>query len=120
MNVAEIKSLLASVTVDQVMSVYSGKANRCYCGCAGNHRYASKHIDAAAKDRGYAIGKEEVNDRQVKKALGIVQANFALEEGCPEASLPYNLQGEDGASFVTHFTAVVGERSYTVYLLPNA
>lgn len=102
------------------MSVYSGKAGKCYCGCSGNHRYASKHVEAAGKDRGYAIGKEEVNDRQVKKVLGIVQANFQLEEGCPEGSRPYNVQGEDGTSFVTHFTAEVGERSYTVYLLPKA
>ena len=121
MNANEVKSLLASVTLDQVMSVYSGKAGRCYCGCSGSHRYASKHREIAGKDRGYGVKDDEVNDRQVRRVLRIVKESFSYD---PEArrpgDQPYNVQGYDGTSFVTHFTAEVGNRSYTVYLLPKA
>ena len=114
MNVNE---LLASVTVDQVMSVYSGKAGRCYCGCSGKHSYASKHVAIASKDRGYAVDADEVSDRQVKKVLGIVKANFDASD-----AQMYHVQDAGqagtGKGSVTHFTAVVGKRSYTVYLLP--
>ncbi len=118
MNVNE---LLAKVTIEQVMSVYSGKAGRCYCGCSGNHRYASKHVAAASKDRGYAVDADEVNDRQVKRVLGIVKEHFAYDpETCAKGNEPFSIQEGAGKGFVTHFTAVVGERSYTVYLLPDA
>ena len=65
---------LATMTTDQVMSVYSGKPNRCCCGCSGNHRYNSKHVAAAGKDRGYSIDADEVNDVQVKKVLNLVKS----------------------------------------------
>ena len=117
MNANDVKKLLAAVTLDKVMSVYSGKAGKCYCGCSGNHRYASAHLAVAGLDRGYPIEGDEVNDRQVKKVLKIVQERFEVAEGTPKGSLPYNLEAESG--FVTHFTAEVDGRSYTVYLLPT-
>jgi hypothetical protein len=121
MNAADVKALLAAVTLDQVMSVYSGKVGRCYCGCSGNHRYASKHREAASKDRGYPVFMDEVNDRQVKKIFKIVKENFAYDhETCKEGMQPYNIQGEDEDRFVTHFTAEVEGRSYTIYLLPKS
>jgi hypothetical protein len=55
MNATQIAALLASITVDQVMSAYEGKAGKCYCGCSGDHVYASAHREVAGKDRGYAI-----------------------------------------------------------------
>lgn len=119
MTADEAKALLANLTLDQVMSAYSGKAGKCCCGCAGIHRYASAHREIAGKDRGYPISDDEVNDRQVKRVLKIVKENFSYDhETCREGCQPYNVQGEDGANFVTHFTAEVGDRSYTVYLLP--
>jgi hypothetical protein len=118
MNANEVVALLASVTVDQVMSVYSGKAGKCYCGCSGNHRYASAHREAAGKDRGYAISDDEVSDREVKRVLNIVKKNFTISPDVRPGCEPYNVEG-DGNGFVTHFTAEVGSRSYTVYMLPR-
>jgi len=109
-----VNKLLQSLTISSVMSVYSGKVGKCYCGCSGTHRYNSAHIETAGKDRGYQIDTDEVNDRQVAKVLKVVQANFnevLAEDMC-------HLQDRPGGS-VTHFTAKVGERSYTVYLVPS-
>jgi hypothetical protein len=123
MNADAVKSLLESVTLDQVMSVYSGKKGKCYCGCSGNHRYASAHREIAGQNRGYPISDDEVNDRQVKRVLGIVKANFTVPEDCPEGCEPYHVQetpsSRPGKGSVSHFTAEVGDRSYTVYLLPK-
>jgi hypothetical protein len=121
MNTDEVKSLLAAVTLDQVMRVYSGKIGKCYCGCSGNYWCASAHREVAGKDRGYPISDDEINDRMVKRVLKIVKENFSYDrETCREGMEPYNLQGEAGNKFVTHFTAEVGNRSYTVYLLPKS
>ncbi len=120
MNANDVKAFLATVTLSQVMSVYSGKKGKCYCGCSGNHRYASAHREAATKDRGYAISDDEVNDRQIKRVFNIVKENFTVPEDVSEGCEPYNVQGEAWKGFVTHFTAEVGERSYTIYLVPKA
>ncbi len=117
MNANDVAALLATVTVAQVMSVYSGKKGRCYCGCSGNHRYASAHREAASKDRGYDVGDDEVSDREVKRVLNIVKKNFSVPEDVTPGNEPYH-DGEDG--FVSHFTAEVGERSYTIYMLPKS
>ncbi len=55
-----------TLTLDNVASVYSGKLNRCCCGCSGKHTYASALRDEASKSRGYELRDEEVNDRTVK------------------------------------------------------
>jgi len=64
------------ITVDQVVSVYSGKANKCACGCSGTYRYASAYRDQGIQLRGYAIDADEVNDRQVAKVVGLLNANI--------------------------------------------
>lgn len=125
MNATEVAKLLESVTPAQVMSAYEGRAGKCYCGCAGNHRYASKHREVAGVNRGYAISDDEVNDRQVKKVLRIVKENFSYDhETCREGDQPFHIQeasdpARPGKGFVTHFTAEVGARSYTIYLTPK-
>ncbi len=119
MNANEVLALLATTTIDQVMSVYSGKAGKCYCGCSGNHRYARAHREAAGKDRGYAVSDDEVNDTQVKKVFNLVKASFSIPENVRPGNEPFSIQEEAGKAFVTHFTVEVGSRSYTVYLLPR-
>lgn len=49
-----------------IVSVYSGIAGRCCCGCAGKHRYASEHREYSSKYRGYSVTDEDVSDRSVK------------------------------------------------------
>lgn len=119
MNANDVLALLATTTLDQVMSVYSGKAGKCYCGCSGNHRYAKAHQEVAGKDRGYAISDDEVNDTQVKKVFNLVKKNFTIEENCRKGNEPYSIQEEAGKGFVSHFSVVLGTRSYTIYLAPR-
>lgn len=59
-------------TIEQVMSVYSGKDNCCCCGCAGKHYYASEHMKAASRRRGYAVDESEVSDKMVTKVFNMV------------------------------------------------
>jgi hypothetical protein len=82
-----------------VVSVYSGKAGKCMCGCSGKHTYASAHREWASKNRGYAIDDDEVSDRTVK-----IIFNKLLKIGPPNAL-------DDGRIIF----AENGERTYTVY-----
>jgi hypothetical protein len=54
------------VNLENVSSVYSGKRNRCCCGCAGKHTYSSVHQEWSGENRGYSVSNDEVNDRTVK------------------------------------------------------
>jgi hypothetical protein len=65
------------IALKDVASVYVGRAGRCCCGCSGRHRYAVAHRKASSKRRGYAVDNDEINDRQVKKVVGILEANPA-------------------------------------------
>jgi hypothetical protein len=93
------------IKISDVASVYSGKAGACCCGCKGNHRYASKHREFAAKYRGYPISDDEVNDRQVAKVVGILNAS-------DDAAL---LDNDDNMVAVE-----IGNRMYVAYLVPAA
>ena len=97
------------------MSAYEGRAGKCYCGCSGEYFYNSKHVEAAGKDRGYNVDPEDVDDERLEDVLEHVKANFDAED-----EYSYNVQEEAGQGFVTHFTAVDGGYSYTIYLLPKA
>ncbi len=94
---------LKDLTIGDVMSVYSGTPG-CACGCRGNHRYASKHVKIASKNRGYAIRPEEISDRSVAIILGKVKRNAD--------KLEYP-QHED------FFSVTLGNRSLIVYPLPS-
>lgn len=71
---------LQAFTTDDVISVYSGKPG-CSCGCRGTYRYASAAVadGTATQHVGYAVGADAVNDRQVKKVLGLVQRAAAAQ-----------------------------------------
>ena len=66
---------LQSIQPSQVVSVYAGLADKCCCGCSGEHVYASAHRDLASKNRGYEVGPGEVDDLQVVAILRLIQAN---------------------------------------------
>jgi hypothetical protein len=93
---------LCTLTPADVMSVYSGKAGRCCCGCAGKHRYSSVHRAVGSTNRGYKVEDKEVNDAQVRRVLGIVQKNAGL-----------------ATAGGNHFAVVLGERLYVVYPLAS-
>lgn len=66
---------LNALTVADVMMVYSGKAGGCWCGCRGSYRYRAATQALGTKRRGYAVGADEVNERQVAKILRLMKAN---------------------------------------------
>lgn len=67
MTLAEFNALSALLEDNRsIVSVYSGRPG-CMCGCNGNYRYNSEHVDLGAKRRGYPVDKEDVNDGQVTR-----------------------------------------------------
>jgi len=89
----------ALIDVQKVSSVYIGKDGACCCGCAGKHYYASHHVKAASKNRGYLVGSDEVSDLMVKKVVGILNAAAEVEMN----------RG--------HVSTVVGTRVYIAYFV---
>jgi hypothetical protein len=103
MNTADIKA-------SDVMSVYSGKAGSCCCGCSGKH--ATAYRVSAGDDRGYAVGEEECSDRTV--SLILRKLKFALDSGLKHNVCP----GHEGG-FVSHVSVEVGNRLYVAYMAPG-
>jgi len=65
------------IKVEDVTSVYSGREpNGCWCGCTGTYYYPTRVKDEGKKLRGYEIDPDEVNDRMVRKVVGIINANL--------------------------------------------
>lgn len=60
-----------------VKSVYSGKLDRCCCGCAGKYSYASTYRDQVSKERGYEVCDDEVSDRSVSLVVNKMNKLFA-------------------------------------------
>lgn len=89
-----------NITTDQVSSVYSGRANHCACGCAGIHRYNSKHIEQVNKNRKYPIKPDQVNDKQITRVLNAIKKHADKID-----------TNEDEI-----VSATVGNRMYIVYL----
>lgn len=77
----------ADVTFDEVKSVYSGRADRCCCGCSGIHSKANG--DAAAKR------KVKITFNLLKREIGNVVTNdnsgmcFTLERGVNRLHVVY-------------------------------
>ncbi len=87
---------LQNVTPSQVAKVYTGKAGRCCCGCAGRYFYAADQA-AEAEQRGGTV-----NPAQVTRVLRLLQAETATEV-------------EDGLSEVL-LSCTVGSRLYVAFL----
>ena len=90
-------------TIDQVTSVYSGKRNRCCCGCSGKHTYSKQHQSWAGKNRGYTVDDEETNDRVVK--MMVTKVDKFVRSGVAE-----HITMSD-----SHFGVDVDNRTYVVY-----
>jgi hypothetical protein len=99
---------LQDLTPANVLSVYSGRARACCCGCSGHHTYSSTHWRVASEDRGYPVTPEEVNDSVVTSVLRTVQSH--------ESAVVIT---EPTAGFVGNVSVDVGARVYMVYLVPG-
>lgn len=64
-----------------VYKVYSGKAGRCMCGCAGKYSYTAK--GAVEHSPGYDVSNA-VNERSVKIIAGKVMRdpNVQIDDDC--------------------------------------
>ena len=97
-RIALTAAAIKALTIADVKEVYSGKNNACCCGCKGSYRANSAHKALADKTRGYEL--DNVNDRQVRKVLSLVQANAIDAEWLSDTQITY----------------VDGERLYMVML----
>ena len=91
------------INIDDIISVYSGKVNKCCCGCSGKHTYKKSTQDIASKDRGYTVRDEECNDKTVKLII--------------------NKMNKDPNTFLelySHFSLETKRRLYIAYLNPNS
>ena len=62
--------------IENVYKVYSGKAGRCMCGCAGNYAYTAE--GAVKHNPGY---EPNVNERSVKIIAGkVLRSSNKVEE----------------------------------------
>jgi hypothetical protein len=68
------------VKVENIMKVYSGRKGKCACGCSGTYRYASVHREMGAIYTGREIDDEDVNDKQVRKVVNIINKNLENAE----------------------------------------
>lgn len=87
---------LATLTVADVQSAYSGRPG-CCCGCVGTHYFTEAHR-AVAEQR-----CAKVNDREVKRILRIVQASPKTEHGGCYYSLA--VPGKPGRVYIVYPTA---------------
>lgn len=99
---------LDSLTVVQVAQVYSGKPG-CACGCNGNYRVNSAYVAQVAKNKGYAVDAEDVNDAQVTRVLNKLKA--ASRNDDPRVS---SWMADDNDEW---FSAEIDGRVYTVYTI---
>lgn len=90
---------MVDFALENIVSVYSGKAGKCCCGCAGKHTYASKHVEHASDRRGYEVRDEEVSDRQVTRVFNKIKALGANNEG------GYVWAENDGRLYVAYLTS---------------
>ena len=65
-----------SVNISGITKVYSGKAGRCMCGCAGKYSYTAH--GAAEDGPGYDVS-DSVNERSVKLIAGKVLRNSNVD-----------------------------------------
>ncbi len=97
------------IDLTKVASVYSGKAGKCCCGCAGKHTVASEHRDWVGKDRGYEVSDDEINDRTVKLIVNKIEAALNGEVEAEDIDTDKTTHGQ-------YFSATVGNRLYIAYL----
>ncbi len=72
----KVKNL--KIRLNRVMQVYSGRPG-CMCGCLGNYRVAKEHLVAANITRGYDHDPSDVNDRQVRRVVKILEAQAGVD-----------------------------------------
>ena len=81
--------------VNDVYKVYSGKAGKCMCGCAGKYSYTAN--GAVENSPGYDVS-DKVNERSVK-----IIANKVLRSSNKVVEDNYVFVEQDGRILVAYF-----------------
>lgn len=84
-----------------ISCVYTGKPDKCMCGCSGKYAYTSLNANYSSKNRGYAVDAEDINDKRVERVINKMSKSPAL---CSNIK-----------NYI--FTKVIGQTQYTVYLI---
>ena len=82
-------AFIESLTPADVVSVYSGVAGACCCGCKGNHRYNPEYVELAGERRGYAVSTDEISARSVAIVLGKLRKHKNDAERFPGHGRPF-------------------------------
>lgn len=104
---------VGELTVDDVMSVYVGRAGRCCCGCSGRHTTNPKHSALRGETRGYTIDEHECDTKTVKRVLKKLQRNLAKVEKADDKCFFYDvIRGEN------KYREPIGT-THVIYLVPS-
>ena len=70
-----------TLTSDNVISIYSGRAGACCCGCKGEHATTEVNAGIAEKSNGYPMPVNEVLFDSVLRRLNATPAECIAEDG---------------------------------------
>lgn len=68
---AAVEKVMAEAFED-VSNAYNGGSG-CMCGCQGDYAYRPETAEEGGKERGYAVGEDEVSERKVKARFNKVR-----------------------------------------------
>jgi arginase family enzyme len=60
---------MLELNINDVISVYCGKAGECCCGCCGTHTYKNSTRKEASKQCGHEVTDDEINDKIVQRVI---------------------------------------------------
>ena len=88
--------------IKNIHVVYTGRPNKCMCGCSGKYSYAKQYQKEESKRRGYSVRDDEVSEAIIKRVFKKMQV--ALSQG-------YNI--EVIKNYI--WTTIIGNTQYTIY-----
>jgi hypothetical protein len=100
------------IALENVVAAYNGHPTACRCGCSGKYFYTKGNQIEAGKRRGYDVGDDEVNDKQVARMLKVINEAIVNPSAVVEVILPTENKSETIYDFVVN----PGKRTYTLYV----
>ena len=103
----QIQLDLDAVTIDDVLTSYTGRAHNCRCGCKGTYKCTEARRELNGKRRGYKVDDNEVSDRSVQQTLNRLKFQNGL--------FPVSISQGLGEELIVD--CQIGKRDVTVYLI---
>jgi hypothetical protein len=92
---------IVGIKFEDILKAYTGKPDRCMCGCSGKYTHTEINRALASKGRGYEVDDDEVNDKRVRTILKKI------------LNQPTGKIENDNNKI---FSTVIGKTQYTLYL----